>query len=527
MSNRQRSRGIARPTNSVVETKDASGYSKDISFARFILEEYGDLNFVLDLSDSLLDFGKRFFKKNIGYQSTLTALKYGIPATVLTTQLLSKIKKYQTIKSGKNTVYNEREQRVRKALGIKNEKTELSNDSFYLGRDVFLWLFQKPKTELFKILGFYTYENLTPITDVWGEEKGTMLIVLEFDGIKFAWIFSSQMSVTDELSVRESTISSGCSYMDSAPHMLMVPQLKGVIYKEFLNHFDIKNNTIMLSTTGLQVQKRQSVKESVHQFDLDGFSSEIKKVLDKKRKRGYAFVGIPGTGKSTIIRKLEGMITDYPIIYTTAANYGSGWSIQETFTTVMFLQPCIVVMEDLDSYELRDKKGNLGVFLDLIDDVNSRLNAVFIATINDTSLVHYTLINRPGRFDQVILIKPPQSPGEVYGIMKTRYNKSRSDSTEFLGIEEIGTDILESIVSSGYTQADICEIIEKALLMDDRVTVETVRDSLCQLGLSKQAIQQCNFKGDDPRNLIESATISIDVGEPSATPELPQVQYTR
>jgi energy-coupling factor transporter ATP-binding protein EcfA2 len=475
-----------------------------------MLEEYGDLNFVLDLSDSLLDFGKRFFKKNTGYQNTLTVLKYGIPATVLTTQLISKIRKYQTIKSGKNTVHNEREARVKQALGLKFEKTDLCNDSFYLGRDVFFWLFQKPKTELFKILGFYAYENLTPITDVWSGEKGTMVIVIEFEGKKLAWVFSSQMSVADEMTIRESTITFESSCADYIIH-----RLKGAIYKEFLNHFDIKNNVIMLSSTGLQAQKRQQIKESIHQFDLDSFSEEIKKVLIKKKKRGYAFVGIPGTGKSTIIRKLEGLITEYPIIYTTAANYDTRWSIQETFTTVTFMQPCIVVMEDLDSYELRDKKGNLGVFLDLIDDVNSRLNAVFIATINDTSLVHYTLINRPGRFDQVILIKPPQSPEEVYGIMRTRYNKSKSDSTEFLSVEEIGADILESIVSSGYTQADICEIIEKALLMEDSITVDTIRDSLGQLGSSKQAIQQCNFKGDDPRSLVESCTVSIDVPDPA------------
>jgi len=509
MSNRNRSRGIARPKDSV-ECKDAAGYSKDISFARFMLEEYGDLNFVLDLSDSLLDFGKRFFKKNTGYQNTLTVLKYGIPATVLTTQLISKIRKYQTIKSGKNTVHNEREARVKQALGLKFEKTDLCNDSFYLGRDVFFWLFQKPKTELFKILGFYAYENLTPITDVWSGEKGTMVIVIEFEGKKLAWVFSSQMSVADEMTIRESTITFESSCADYIIH-----RLKGAIYKEFLNHFDIKNNVIMLSSTGLQAQKRQQIKESIHQFDLDSFSEEIKKVLIKKKKRGYAFVGIPGTGKSTIIRKLEGLITEYPIIYTTAANYDTRWSIQETFTTVTFMQPCIVVMEDLDSYELRDKKGNLGVFLDLIDDVNARLNAVFIATINDTSLVHYTLINRPGRFDQVILIKPPQSPEEVYGIMRTRYNKSKSDSTEFLSVEEIGADILESIVSSGYTQADICEIIEKALLMEDSITVDTIRDSLGQLGSSKQAIQQCNFKGDDPRSLVESCTVSIDVPDPA------------
>jgi SpoVK/Ycf46/Vps4 family AAA+-type ATPase len=176
-------------------------------------------------------------------------------------------------------------------------------------------------------------------------------------------------------------------------------------------------------------------------------------------------------------------------------------------------------MEDLDSYELRDKKGNLGVFLDQIDDINARLNVVFIATINDTSLVHYALINRPGRFDQVILVKTPQDYQEVYDVMRTRYEKNKiNDSSihgDFLRIDEIGDGVLKEVIDSRYTQADICEIIEKALLMEDTITAGSIKKSLIELKNSKDAIRECNFRGDDPRSTCENAP-PPSVGMPSA-----------
>ena len=490
--------GIVSATS---EMAKEPGYSPDISFAKFLLSEYGNIDFVIDLADSLIDFAKRFKKNNPKYQTALTMLKYGIPATVFTTQLMSKINKYRMIKSGKNTVFNEREEKIKQVMDIKGRSPQdysLGQDDFNLGKDVVYWLFQKPKTDIFKILGFYTYDGLKPITDVWASDVGTMVISLEYDGVRFVWITNHLMSMTDEIIVRESTV-----YYETK-NMMKKMELKGVIYKEFLNHFDVKNNILCLLPSGLHAFPRQVVKENVRQFNLERFTDEIRKVLKRKKKRGFAFVGIPGTGKSTIIRKLENIIMDYPIIYTTATNYSSQWIIQETFTTIAFMQPCIVIMEDLDSYDLRDKKSNLGVFLDQIDDVNNRLNAVFISTINDTSLVHYTLINRPGRFDQVIMVKPPQDSLEVYEVMHTRYDKNREADenikSDFIGYEGVDKDLLKEVIANQYTQADICEIIEKALLLNDTVTNDSLKYSLQELKDSKDAIKKCNFKGEDPRN---------------------------
>ena len=479
------------------------GYSKDISLFWFLLNEYGTFEFVIDLADSVIDLGRRFFKDKKRYQQALTIMKYGVPAAVFTFQLASKMHQYRKIKSGNNNIYNEREDKVKQVLDIAKKKDIcIGQDELLLGKDVFYWLFKMPKTEGFKIIGYFNYENLQPVADVWKIEQGTMLIVLEYDGARFAWITNMVATVLDDMLVRESFI-----YYQSMDFEKKL-RLKAAIYKEFLNHFDIKNNIICLHPSGLHAFPRQDAQEQIRQFDIKKFAAEIKKVLGRKKKRGFAFVGIPGTGKSTIIKKLENEITDYPIVYTTAANYSSQFEIQETFTTIMFIQPCIVIMEDLDSYDLRDKKSNLGVFLDLIDDVNQRLNAVFIATINDTSLVHYTLINRPGRLDQVIMIKPPQDIEEVFSVMRMRFMKNKKNDEnirgDFLPLGEIDRKILDEIVKAQYTQADICEVIEKALLLEDAITNDTLRESLKKLKDSKEAIKACNFKGEDPRGDLDN-----------------------
>ena len=164
-------------------------------------------------------------------------------------------------------------------------------------------------------------------------------------------------------------------------------------------------------------------------------------------------------------------------------------------------------MEDMDSYDFKDKKKDLGVFLDEMDDVNGKLKAFFIATINDTSLVHYSLINRPGRFDQVYLLDVPKHQEEVYTVMKTRYDKNKDKDpaikTEFFEFKEMDKQLLQEIIQNKFTQADICEIIEKALLLSSEITIEDIWQGLKDLESSKQAIASCNFSGKDPRSFAE------------------------
>jgi len=287
-----------------------------------------------------------------------------------------------------------------------------------------------------------------------------------------------------------------------------IQRLKNVIFKEFINSFDTKNNVLYFSYTGLYARERQKVTCKINQFNVSELSAEIKKVIVRKKKRGYAFVGVPGTGKSTIIRKLEGVLRDYPIVYISPSNFGSQTDINRTFTTITYIQPCIVILEDLDSFDFKKKSSRLGTFLDKIDDVNKRLNAVFIATINDTDLVHYTLINRPGRFDQVMMVRPPSDPVEVYDVMAERYRRNKETEEyikgNFLKWDQVSSEIFKSIIDQKFTQADICEVVEKALLINPKIDNDTLGMSVRSLIASKKAIKECNFHDTDPFEVEDS-----------------------
>jgi SpoVK/Ycf46/Vps4 family AAA+-type ATPase len=88
--------------------------------------------------------------------------------------------------------------------------------------------------------------------------------------------------------------------------------------------------------------------------------------------------------------------------------------------------------------------------------------------------------------------------------MHTRYDKNREADenikSDFIGYEGVDKDLLKEVIANQYTQADICEIIEKALLLNDTVTNDSLKYSLQELKDSKDAIKKCNFKGEDPRN---------------------------
>lgn len=487
------------------------GYSQNIKLFQFLMNEYAGVEFILNIAESTIDFLKRFKTKNKGYQATLNLLKYGIPAVVLISEFFAKLKKFRMIRSGKNTVSNEREEKVRGLMGIKNEKVYIDNFSFNIGAEVSRWILRSQKTKSFKIIGYYQYDTLQPIQDTYKEDGSTLLTLIEYQNKKYVWMFK-MLRGPEGASVIECS-----SVFADVDNRTNVNGLKGDIYKEFLQHFDFKSNVLLLSPYGLNAIPRQVVTEKPRNFDIKKFSMEINKTLKRGKKRGWVFVGLPGTGKSTIIHSLEMAITDYPIVYLCTECFHSNYTVQETFNTLKYLQPCIAITEDLDSCGLKDKNPVLGEYLEQVDDVDNKLNIVLVASINDTGLVHYSLINRPGRYDEVVMIKPPQEIEDIYDIMKCRYEKNRKTDPEitepFLSINEIDKKCFDTILLRKFTQADICEIIEKSLLIENHITNENLVISIKNLEESKLALKECNFGGHDPYSCIDDKKDDPDITE--------------
>lgn len=487
--------------------------NRKMSLFEYVYDEWGGLDSLINFSSVITSFAGRFYKNNTVYQTAIRTLKYGIPASLMVTKLVGSIKNYQEYINPKKDVNFEKEEKILQFLDMSSpNKRELSSIYVDFGKDVVNWLFQCPKTESFNVYGFYEYEKLEKVQNVYGIESGNLLIPITYKDKKYVWDFSFSKYLKDML-VHSTDIF--CP-QDS---IIYIDDLKNAVFKEFLQHFDIKSNVLYFNG-GLHSRKRLKITEDINQYDVNAFAEEVRKVLLRKKRRGYAFVGIPGVGKSSLIRKLESIITDYPFIYLTPHNFKNETDIISTFKTLTYMQPCIAVMEDLDSYGFHTKNERLGTFLDEVDDVNGDLQMALITTINDTNKVHYTLINRPGRLDQIILVKPPSIREDVYTVLKTKYTKEACTNNEvpkdFISYDDIDKELLDDVIKYKMTQADICEIIEKALYISYTITNDILKESLSYLINSKKAIAECNFKDHSPNEPINEVTCyGFDVPAPN------------
>lgn len=514
---------LGRPTKKTLTKKE---YSQ--ALFKFLLNEYGSPDFIIDVTESVVGFAQKLKPRDKRFQMGLNILKYATPAFVLTSELYSKVRRFQELLREPTEAYDERERRIRKLLDMslnpedRNLKgPDISSNRFNLGKEIATWIAGRPKTSRFKIRSFHAASaNLDLLEDPFGAEAHDVLILLEYKEQKYVWEISFTSTALD-IYIQDMWL-----YTKMCPDCgELIEKLEKEIYTEFIDQFDVSENVLVYSGA-LSTRPRHQFHEPINQFNLEGFEAEVYKVLRRKKKRGYAFVGVPGTGKSTIIRKMELHFRDYPIVYLSPDCFTIPDNVERTFDMLRLMQPCIVILEDLDSYNFKYKNDKLGVFLDRIDDVNRSINAVFIATINDTALVHYSLINRPGRLDQVIMIETPSTPMEVYEVLKIRFDKNRAVEDNIKGdfppFEEVDESILKDIIAQRFTQADICEIVEKALLVEDSITNDSLRESVLSLMGSKRAIKACNFHEDNPYGDDEdSYPEDAEEDEPGVSKPLP------
>jgi hypothetical protein len=475
---------------------------KPKNFIRYLIDERGGPDFIIDTASSVTSFAGNFWKSNKIYQSITKTIKYTIPAYVLTNALISTYKDYRdSIDEFNEDSYTDKISSIKEYLGVEsfNESTgtALCQIVFSVGSDVTNWLFTKPNTKDFSIKGFYDIEG-TKVMDLFSLDQSSLYIPIEYAGSTFVWDFNFTR-YEKEMSINDSTL-----HFLAKDHKKS-ETLKSTVFKEFMDHFDIENNVLNMKSYGLSYRPRHTNIEEVNQFDVDALATEIVKVLERGLKRGYVFVGVPGVGKSTIIRKLEEVISlkKYPFIYLDESCMYCEGEIKETFSNLRNIQPFIAVLEDADSCGLERKNSKLGVFLNEVDSVNRNLNGVIIMTVNDTSLVHYTVINRPGRFDEVVMVMPPRTNKEVFEVLLTQYNKRVKEGEYLKGVPfityySISKKLLGDIRKKGYTQADICEVLDKALLINETISNESLTKAYKNLVKSKIAIKECDFRDLEP-----------------------------
>ncbi|RIK72681.1 MAG: cell division protein FtsH [Planctomycetota bacterium] len=131
-------------------------------------------------------------------------------------------------------------------------------------------------------------------------------------------------------------------------------------------------------------------------------------------RKGLLFYGPPGTGKTHSIHYLINVLQGHTTLLITAEQIGS---ITEYMTLARLLEPCLVVIEDVDLIARRRDESGVGEqcllnrLLNEMDGLRPDSAITFVLTTNRPDALEAALAARPGRIDQAIEFPLPDAAG--------------------------------------------------------------------------------------------------------------------
>jgi hypothetical protein len=141
------------------------------------------------------------------------------------------------------------------------------------------------------------------------------------------------------------------------------------------------------------------------------------KSLHFQARKGLLFYGPPGTGKTYTIHYLGSQLPNHTTLLVTAEQVAL---LGQYFTLARFLQPSIMVIEDVDliARERTHMHGPyeealLNKLLNEMDGLREDAEVLFILTTNRPDQIEPALVSRPGRIDQAIEFPLPDEEGRA------------------------------------------------------------------------------------------------------------------
>lgn len=194
-----------------------------------------------------------------------------------------------------------------------------------------------------------------------------------------------------------------------------IDEIHKIFHALFIEKVDVSRNFIKVNGTKLEICPRINIREDIVNVDIERISVACTKTLNDKRRRGVVLVGEPGTGKTIAVHKIINKFKDRLTFWVSADSINTINGIRSIRKLFKMFEGCIVVFDDLDAAPLTNKNETTNEFLAMLDGTN-KMSCFMLATVNDPSKIHMTVINRPERFDDIYHVRKPESVSEVADI---------------------------------------------------------------------------------------------------------------
>jgi hypothetical protein len=153
--------------------------------------------------------------------------------------------------------------------------------------------------------------------------------------------------------------------------------------------------------------------------NLTGFIRARREIraMGLSAKKGLLFYGPPGTGKTHTLHYLASAMPGHTMLLITAEQVVL---LEHYFKLARFLQPSIIVVEDVDliarertHLQMPGQEMLLNKLLNEMDGLREDAEVIFILTTNRPDQLEPALASRPGRIDQAIEFPLPDEIGRA------------------------------------------------------------------------------------------------------------------
>jgi hypothetical protein len=209
------------------------------------------------------------------------------------------------------------------------------------------------------------------------------------------------------------------------------------------------------------------------------------KKLGLAAKKGVLFYGPPGTGKTHTIHYLASQLRNHTTLLITAEQVGI---LDEYFRLARFLQPAMVVIEDVDLIarareQMRGacEESLLNKLLNEMDGLREEADLLFILTTNRPDSLEAALSSRPGRIDQAIEFPLPDETGR------------RKLLRLYARGMQVPDEVIEAIVAK--TKQASAAFIKELMRRAAQYSIQAGEEGPLELGDVEAALDEMLFSG--------------------------------